>query len=66
MEIIENEKVKGGKVFLHCHQGVSRSISFAVMYVMFIQDVSFSSALSFVKEKRGVASPNSGFFFFFF
>lgn len=58
IEIIEGVKNEGGKVFLHCKQGVSRSISFAIAYVMYHDLLSFADAFSFVKKQRKVAVPN--------
>jgi protein-tyrosine phosphatase len=52
---------EGGKVYLHCQQGVSRSISMAVAYVMWKDGLSCDAALAYVKARRSIASPNSGF-----
>jgi hypothetical protein len=59
----------GGVGFVHCHQGVSRSASIVVAYLMAIsglperpdQPPSFERACACVRAARGVCSPNPGF-----
>jgi hypothetical protein len=51
----------GGKVFVHCQQGVSRSASLVIAYVMWTRGLNFLDAHTLVKEARGVAEPNAGF-----
>ena len=50
-----------GKVVVHCIQGVSRSITLVVAYLIYKLRISFNDAFQLVKLKRGVASPNIGF-----
>lgn len=33
----------------------------AIAYVMFVYEYDYKTAEAFVKQKRGVASPNNGF-----
>lgn len=54
-------KARGGRVLLHCSQGVSRSASLAIAYLMWKQNSTFDSTLAAVKAIRGVANPNIGF-----
>jgi hypothetical protein len=54
-------KARGGRVLLHCSQGVSRSASLAIGYLMWKQNSTFDSTLAAVKAIRGVANPNIGF-----
>jgi len=51
----------GGRTLIHCVQGVSRSCSFAVAYVMWSQRLHYADALALVKAKRPVCSPNVAF-----
>ncbi|ELP86846.1 dual specificity protein phosphatase, putative [Entamoeba invadens IP1] len=48
-------------VLVHCVQGVSRSASLVVAYLMKKNSLPLEDALQRVKEKRTCASPNSGF-----
>ena len=51
----------GGKVYVHCHQGVSRSCSIVIAYLMLKRSMSFIDAQDFVKSQRSVCRPNVGF-----
>lgn len=51
----------GGRVLVHCWQGVSRSVSFVVAYLMWKQSVDFNSARDIVRRVRNVARPNLAF-----
>ena len=51
----------GGRVFVHCMQGVSRSVTVCLSYIMVKERQSFNEAHPVIKEKRGIASPNIGF-----
>ena len=70
---VEEARKNGGKVLVHCIQGVSRSCSFCIAYLMWASSSSqsssssfsaalgFKEAFAFVKERRLVASPNVAF-----
>ncbi|KAI3469517.1 hypothetical protein Pfo_026180 [Paulownia fortunei] len=58
---IEEARATGGGVLVHCFAGRSRSVTVVVAYLMFKNGMSLSEALEYVKTKRPVASPNSGF-----
>ncbi|CCW63659.1 unnamed protein product [Phytomonas sp. EM1] len=51
-----------GKVFIHCQQGVSRSCSFVIAYIMWHYGMCYDRAHELVHAKRGVCSPNAGFY----
>jgi len=53
--------VKRGAVLVHCQRGVSRSATFVIAYMMFITKVSLADAIKFVKERRRIVKPNTGF-----
>ena len=48
-------------VFVHCMAGVSRSSTIVIAYLMLKQKISMVNALQFVKSKRHIISPNTGF-----
>ncbi len=58
-DVLEN----GGRVFVHCIQGVSRSASLVIAYLMWREKNTFEEAFEKVKKLRCVASPNMGFVF---
>eukprot|EP01084_Bolivina_argentea_P181976 314245_1 len=49
------------RVMVHCRQGVSRSASFVIAYLMKYYNYSFFSAEKYVKKKRNIIKPNAGF-----
>ncbi|RNF27065.1 putative dual specificity protein phosphatase [Trypanosoma conorhini] len=62
IRFVEESRVKGGKTFIHCHQGVSRSCSFVIAYIMWNQGLCYDRAFEFVRARRNVCSPNTGFY----
>lgn len=51
----------GGRVLVHCSQGVSRSASVAISYLMWRDGDTYERTFARVKASRGVANPNMGF-----
>lgn len=49
------------KLLIHCHAGISRSVSFAIAYVMWAERKSFDDAFAFIHKHRPCASPNLNF-----
>ncbi|KAI4373018.1 hypothetical protein MLD38_011188 [Melastoma candidum] len=60
-DYFEDVREQKGKVFVHCCQGVSRSTSLVIAYLMWREGQSFDDAFQFVKSARGIADPNMGF-----
>ncbi|BDA50988.1 Protein-tyrosine-phosphatase MKP1 [Coccomyxa sp. Obi] len=60
-DFIEAARSSGGHVLLHCSQGVSRSATLAIAYLMWKRSRPFDEVLTSVKAIRGVANPNIGF-----
>lgn len=60
-EFIQDALGKGGRVLIHCFQGVSRSASVVLGYLIAYHNMSFHQSLHFLKEKRGQINPNYGF-----
>ncbi len=59
-DFIERAREKGN-VFVHCSQGVSRSMTLAIAYRMWKEQRQYEDIFAEVKEMRGVANPNVGF-----
>lgn len=57
---IEEVQKKGGKAFIHCNAGISRSASFAVGYLMKTKGMTYRQAFDKCRETRSIR-PNSGF-----
>ena len=58
---IHNSIKNGGKVFVHCHAGISRSTSCICAYLMLKYGLTFHKALEIVKKQRPFVRPNPGF-----
>lgn len=48
-------------MLVHCSQGVSRSVTLVIAYLMWRNGQCFEEAFAAVKAARGVANPNIGF-----
>jgi protein-tyrosine phosphatase len=61
--IAEIERVRklNGKILVHCHQGVSRSATLVIAYLMWADDLTAKQAFRYVKERRSVIQPNMNF-----
>jgi len=60
MNFIDSARKSGG-ILVHCQAGISRSGAITVAYVMYNQRLNLASALEFVRKKRSVVQPNTGF-----
>ncbi|XP_052185148.1 protein-tyrosine-phosphatase MKP1-like [Diospyros lotus] len=60
-DYFEDVREQGGRVLVHCCQGVSRSTSLVIAYLMWKERQSFDDAFQYVKAARGVTNPNMGF-----
>ncbi|KAK4761731.1 hypothetical protein SAY87_029615 [Trapa incisa] len=60
-DYFEDVREKHGRAFVHCCQGVSRSTSLVIAYLMWREGQSFDDAFQYVKAARGIADPNMGF-----
>jgi protein-tyrosine phosphatase len=58
---IENVKAQNGKVLVHCWQGVSRSVTIIIAYLMKAEHIKYKRALQLVRQTRPEADPNSHF-----
>ena len=50
-----------GRVLIHCSQGVSRSTTLLIAFLMWRSDQAYDEVFQQVKAARGVANPNIGF-----
>ncbi|SCU88596.1 LAME_0E00474g1_1 [Lachancea meyersii CBS 8951] len=55
------KKPQKNGVYVHCHAGVSRSVTFIVAYLMYRYGLSLKSALYAVQRKHPGAQPNDNF-----
>ncbi len=60
-EIIHKELSIGRPVYVHCAAGISRSTTIIIAYLMKYMNMSYDNAYAYVKDKRIVINPNSGF-----
>ena len=61
-EVKEKEyQAKGGRVFVHCQMGVSRSSTIVIAYMMNKYNLPFSDVFKLVQSKRQCVRPDSGF-----
>lgn len=49
------------KVFVHCQQGVDRSTTVIIVYLMLYYDVTWEEALNYIRSKRYIAEPKPSF-----
>lgn len=56
-----DEGRKSGAVLIHCAQGISRSGTIAIGYLMWRERLSFDTALAHVQQARALVDPNEGF-----
>ena len=52
---------KDGNIFIHCHAGVSRSVTILVSYLMKKNNMTVIDAIRFIKNKRDIVNPNPDF-----
>lgn len=61
-EFLERIRVReDGSVLVHCQQGVSRSVSIVLSYMMKYYRMSFDESLALAKNARKQAGPNESF-----
>ncbi|KAG8141196.1 hypothetical protein E2320_006850 [Naja naja] len=61
IDFIDSVKASGGHVLVHCQAGISRSATICLAYLIQSRRVRLEEAFDFVKQRRGVISPNFGF-----
>eukprot|EP00930_Biecheleria_cincta_P069584 TRINITY_DN57302_c0_g1_i1.p1 TRINITY_DN57302_c0_g1~~TRINITY_DN57302_c0_g1_i1.p1 ORF type:complete len:770 (-),score=115.83 TRINITY_DN57302_c0_g1_i1:190-2499(-) len=61
LEWIHEAIARGGHVLVHCREGVSRSATFVIAYLMWRQNLSFEAAFDQIRQARPICNPNTGF-----
>ncbi|NXU43025.1 DUS1 phosphatase, partial [Drymodes brunneopygia] len=61
IDFIDSVKKDGGRVFVHCQAGISRSATICLAYLMRTNRVKLDEAFEFVKQRRSIISPNFSF-----
>jgi len=61
VSFIEEAKLSASNVLVHCQQGISRSASMVIAYLIAKENMSLKDALALVKNKRQIVNPNVGF-----
>jgi len=51
----------GGTVLVHCHAGMSRSVSIVIYFLMKLKKMTYIQALMYIRKHRPIAEPNQGF-----
>jgi len=59
-KFIKEGAAGGERILVHCHAGVSRSVTIVLFYLM-LQGYDLDSAMALVKSKRPFIQPNAGF-----
>ena len=60
-DFIEQCAQEKGRVLVHCVQGISRSTTLVISYVMLKKGLTYDEVFNFVQLKRQIANPNLGF-----
>lgn len=58
---IDNALKSGKSVLVHCQQGISRSASVVIAYLIRNRHMSYDTAFALVKGQRACIKPNPGF-----
>eukprot|EP00931_Biecheleriopsis_adriatica_P115703 TRINITY_DN91468_c0_g1_i1.p1 TRINITY_DN91468_c0_g1~~TRINITY_DN91468_c0_g1_i1.p1 ORF type:complete len:801 (-),score=129.95 TRINITY_DN91468_c0_g1_i1:10-2412(-) len=61
LEWIQEAIGKGGRVLVHCREGVSRSATMVIAYLMWRFQLSFEAAHEQIRQVRPICNPNTGF-----
>ena len=63
LEFVHAALLSGGKIFIHCVKGISRSPAVAIAYMMWSSNVTLEQAHRRMKQVRPISDPNAGFIF---
>ena len=58
---IQDARNQGGKVYVHCVQGISRSATLVLAYKIFTEKITYQQAYDELKQKRMCINPNMTF-----
>lgn len=57
----KEHKNKSHRVLIHCHAGISRSVTIAAAYLMQKKRQNVEDTIQLIKSARPIADPNDGF-----
>ena len=60
-QFIDEAIKNGGKVYVHCMAGISRSCTILAAYLIYARKCNEEEAIALIKEKRSCVNPNVGF-----
>ena len=63
IEFIELAKINKSKILVHCIQGISRSTSVVIAYLIAKENMTLKEAYEHVRSRRDIARPNKNFIF---
>jgi len=58
---IDDSMQRGGRVLVHCREGVSRSSTIIIAYLMWRYAIPFETAHERIRRVRPICNPNTGF-----
>ena len=61
MKFIDRSRENNSSVLVHCVQGISRSSTIVIAYLMTRESMSLQEAYKHVKDRRSLIRPNKGF-----
>lgn len=61
LQWIEEAVQKGSRVLVHCREGVSRSATIIIAYLMWKYSIPFETAHERIRRVRPICNPNTGF-----
>lgn len=61
IDFMSAAKKEGGRVYVHCVQGISRSSTVCLCYMIFTQGITLDEGLKHVRDRRQIANPNMTF-----
>jgi hypothetical protein len=61
IQFMEEAKKEGGRVYVHCVQGISRSTTMCLCYMIYTQKMTLEDGLKLIRDKRQIANPNMTF-----
>lgn len=61
IQFIEDARLRGERVLVHCAMGISRSATIIIAYLMYRYRMSYADAYMYTKMRRNEVRPNPGF-----
>lgn len=61
IDFIKSAKSQGGKVLVHCVQGISRSATIVIAYMIFSTRMTYEECFNLCRTRRPCANPNMAF-----